>query len=91
MQELCHHFLGASKANTISSNEYLAMSAYPWPGNVRELKNILERASLLAYGKEIAPAQFLTSTTSSVAKHSCPTTEPAHYSCPTSYSLKEVE
>ncbi len=35
---------------------------YRWPGNVRELENIIERASLLARGEEIAvadlPAEF---------------------------------
>lgn len=29
--------------------------AHDWPGNVRELKNVLERATVLAGGEEIAP------------------------------------
>ncbi|MEG2140671.1 MAG: sigma 54-interacting transcriptional regulator, partial [Bilophila sp.] len=32
---------------------------YPWPGNVRELQNLMERAVLLAGGKEITPRHFL--------------------------------
>ncbi len=32
---------------------------YAWPGNVRELQNLMERAVLLAVGKDIVPAHFL--------------------------------
>lgn len=32
---------------------------YAWPGNVRELQNLMERAVLLAAGKDIVPAHFL--------------------------------
>lgn len=32
---------------------------YAWPGNVRELQNLMERAVLLAVGKDIMPAHFL--------------------------------
>ncbi len=30
-----------------------ALSKYDWPGNIRELKNVVERASVLFYGKNI--------------------------------------
>jgi two-component system response regulator AtoC len=33
-----------------------ALKAYPWPGNVRELRNIMERAAVLAEGREIGRA-----------------------------------
>jgi len=35
-----------------------ALSAYPFPGNVRELQNVLERASALADGTELGPADL---------------------------------
>ena len=31
----------------------LALEAYDWPGNVRELRNVVERASVLARGREV--------------------------------------
>lgn len=31
-----------------------ALRAYPWPGNVRELAHVMERAALMAGGREIA-------------------------------------
>jgi DNA-binding NtrC family response regulator len=37
----------------LSSDARRAISEYPWPGNVRELKSAVERAVLLAEGKEI--------------------------------------
>ena len=30
-----------------------ALSRYDWPGNIRELKNVIERASVLFYGKNV--------------------------------------
>jgi DNA-binding NtrC family response regulator len=35
-----------------------ALAAYPWPGNVRQLENVLERAVLLASGRELALADL---------------------------------
>ena len=35
------------------------LKTYDWPGNVRELQNLMERAVLLAAGKDILPAHFL--------------------------------
>jgi two-component system, NtrC family, response regulator AtoC len=34
------------------------LQAYSWPGNIRELRNAVERAMLLAEGKELAATQF---------------------------------
>ncbi len=91
IRELCHHFLGTHKAKTISENEYLSMSKYHWPGNVRELKNILERASLLADGKAITPAQFLENNTYSVAPSSDSLSKRPEPSCYAGCSMKEME
>ncbi len=42
------------------SQEAIAwLKKYDWPGNVRELQNLMERAVLLAVGKDIVPAHFL--------------------------------
>ncbi|HEY3801990.1 MAG TPA: sigma-54 dependent transcriptional regulator [Kofleriaceae bacterium] len=35
-----------------------ALRKYSWPGNVRELKNVLQRATLLATGREITAADL---------------------------------
>ncbi|MBF0154252.1 MAG: sigma-54-dependent Fis family transcriptional regulator [Magnetococcales bacterium] len=35
------------------------LQAYPWPGNVRELENIIQRALLVAEGKEITPGDLM--------------------------------
>ena len=32
-----------------------ALQAHPWPGNVRELENVIQRALIMAPGKEILP------------------------------------
>jgi DNA-binding NtrC family response regulator len=32
-----------------------ALESHPWPGNVRELRNRIQRASLVALGREISP------------------------------------
>jgi DNA-binding NtrC family response regulator len=36
-----------------------ALENYTWPGNVRELRNVLERASALASGREVEPEDLL--------------------------------
>jgi len=57
---LAQHFLAAAaKANggrprTLSPGALRALVAHDWPGNVRELANVIERATLLASGDEIA-------------------------------------
>ena len=42
----------------LSPRAMQALLAYAWPGNIRELKNTLWRASILAEGAEIDPAQL---------------------------------
>lgn len=42
-----------------SQEAILWLKKYDWPGNVRELQNLMERAVLLAAGKDIVPAHFL--------------------------------
>ncbi|MGE0712934.1 MAG: helix-turn-helix domain-containing protein [Planctomycetota bacterium] len=34
------------------------LGRYPWPGNVRELANVLERAAILAPGRELGAAEL---------------------------------
>ena len=36
-----------------------ALREYPWPGNVRELANVLERAAIMAEGRQITPSDLL--------------------------------
>ncbi|MBN1760301.1 MAG: sigma-54-dependent Fis family transcriptional regulator [Chitinispirillaceae bacterium] len=57
---LAAHFLAAgSYAGQPFDREVLqALQNYPWPGNVRELKNMLERATLLAQGGNLAISHF---------------------------------
>ncbi len=35
-----------------------ALLRYPWPGNVRELRNLVERLTILAAGRQIGPADL---------------------------------
>jgi DNA-binding NtrC family response regulator len=42
----------------LSSAAMEALLAHPWPGNVRELEHVIERATLLAVGDEIQPADL---------------------------------
>lgn len=44
-----------SKTTTIAGEAIVKLSHYPWPGNIRELENVLERATILAEGREIEP------------------------------------
>lgn len=39
----------------IAPETYRYLRRYPWPGNVRELKNVVQRAVLMARGKEFTP------------------------------------
>ncbi len=43
----------------LSGDAAQALTEYDWPGNVRELRNVLERASILADGDEIAASDLL--------------------------------
>jgi two-component system, NtrC family, response regulator HydG len=42
----------------LSDEAMQVLLRYPFPGNVRELRNVLERASLMCDGDEIAPAHL---------------------------------
>lgn len=39
----------------IAPDSYRFLRRYSWPGNVRELKNVIQRAVLMAKGKELTP------------------------------------
>ncbi|HXJ34367.1 MAG TPA: sigma-54 dependent transcriptional regulator [Candidatus Eisenbacteria bacterium] len=43
---------------TLTAEALAALERYEWPGNVRELQNVMERAAVLATGREIDPAVF---------------------------------
>lgn len=45
-------------ARTLSSEAQSALQIYDWPGNVRELQNKIQRASLVAQGPVIEPADL---------------------------------
>jgi DNA-binding NtrC family response regulator len=53
---LAQSFLPPGK--TLHSSAEAALLAHTWPGNVRELKNVMARASLLANGDVIKPAEL---------------------------------
>ncbi len=46
------------KALSLSSDVMDALSSFPWPGNVRQLKNVIERAVVLARGKQITLSEL---------------------------------
>ncbi|MBL8124378.1 MAG: sigma 54-interacting transcriptional regulator [Blastocatellia bacterium] len=56
---LVYHFLDSYKEKTgrfvsgISKEAMRALMAYQWPGNVRELENAIERAVIIASGRQI--------------------------------------
>lgn len=56
---LIYHFLDDYKRRTgrfvsgVSQSAMRAMTSYRWPGNVRELENVVERAVIIASGREI--------------------------------------
>ncbi|MGO4479103.1 sigma-54-dependent transcriptional regulator [Massilia sp. 2TAF26] len=53
---LAQSFLPLGK--TLHPSAEAALMAHAWPGNVRELKNVMARASLLANGDVIKPAEL---------------------------------
>jgi DNA-binding NtrC family response regulator len=53
---LAHGFLPRGK--TLHPGAEAALLAHTWPGNVRELKNVMARATLLAQGDVIKPADL---------------------------------
>jgi len=53
--ELAGAFLAATgSTKKLSPGAMEALLCHPWPGNVRELEHVIERATLLASGSEIA-------------------------------------
>jgi DNA-binding NtrC family response regulator len=46
-------------ARRLSAAAMEALLAHPWPGNVRELEHVVERATLLAAGDEIAASDLM--------------------------------
>jgi two-component system response regulator AtoC len=54
--QLQHGAVAASPAIASSVIEHL--QGYAWPGNVRELRNMVERAFILAGGKDLRPEHF---------------------------------
>ena len=62
---LVDHFIQRSArrnrrpAPTLDPTVYALLSDSPWRGNVRELENVIERAVLLADGKEITPEHLV--------------------------------
>src|SRR6185436_6082310 len=55
---LAEHFVAEyggkmGKSLTLTPETREILTAYDWPGNVRELKNVIERAVILASGKEL--------------------------------------
>ena len=61
VQPLVFHFIDSVKAKTgrsvsgISRAALDAMYSYDWPGNIRELENTIERAVIIAAGRQIEP------------------------------------
>jgi formate hydrogenlyase transcriptional activator len=43
------------RGTRVSSEGLKRLAAHPWPGNLRELGNVLERATILAPGRELGP------------------------------------
>jgi DNA-binding NtrC family response regulator len=58
---LADHFLkkfGGATPPAVAEDALDALRSYSWPGNVRELRNVIERAVLLAGGREITAADL---------------------------------
>jgi two-component system nitrogen regulation response regulator GlnG len=43
---------------SVSADLLAAFEAHPWPGNVRELENVVQRASVMAKGDVLVPADL---------------------------------
>jgi two-component system, NtrC family, response regulator AtoC len=61
-----------SDVKAIDPAALAALEAYSWPGNVRELRNAIERAVVLAEGKEI----LITDLTDRIRHRSMPSADP---------------
>jgi len=53
---LAEHFLSGAKP--LSAGAIQALQRHAWPGNVRELRNVIQRAELLAGGRQIEAADL---------------------------------
>jgi two-component system NtrC family response regulator len=51
----CHEY---RRRLQFSPDALTAIAKYPWPGNIRELENAVQRASILARGRSIEPADL---------------------------------
>jgi two-component system response regulator FlrC len=59
IRPLAEHFLRELKPGARFAPETLAaLERHDWPGNVRELRNVVERATVLLEGAEVAPADL---------------------------------
>jgi two-component system response regulator HydG len=71
---LVYHFLEGYKSKTgrfisgISKDALRALMTYDWPGNVRELENAIERAVIIASGRQIELEDLPESISRSVAE-----------------------
>ncbi|MCC7012453.1 MAG: sigma-54-dependent Fis family transcriptional regulator [Planctomycetes bacterium] len=50
--------LGAELSTRLAADALEVLCSYDWPGNVRELRNVIERAVILAGGRELDAALF---------------------------------
>jgi DNA-binding NtrC family response regulator len=59
IRPLAEHFLRELKPGArFASDTLAALERHDWPGNVRELRNVVERATVLLEGDEIAPSDL---------------------------------
>ncbi len=62
---LAHHFLAAAAKRLnkpvrgIEPQALALLAGYAWPGNVRQLENVIERATVLAAGAQLAAADII--------------------------------
>lgn len=61
---IANHLLSQLKADItwgpskVSRSAFELLKGYSWPGNVRELRNVMEKASIIAQGDTIQPADL---------------------------------
>jgi DNA-binding NtrC family response regulator len=59
IRPLAEHFLRELRPGARFAPETLvALEGHDWPGNARELRNVVERATVLLEGEEVAPADL---------------------------------
>ncbi|MBF0134812.1 MAG: sigma-54 dependent transcriptional regulator [Magnetococcus sp. DMHC-1] len=68
------------------------LQAYHWPGNVRELENIIQRALLVAEGREIMPSDLMIEPTITEEARVAPAdNEDGHIHLPVGTTVREME